>query len=115
MLANAVQRFANDLQTISDTIRTRTVGQIKGALQKKAFEEAGIVVQQQQPQPVQVRALIVLWELFSPFFKLTLRYLLSYSCTVDSEASIVDVYFRFNNQPRLITPKCRPNKTPVLH
>ena len=47
MLARAVQTFANDLHQISDAIKGRTVTQIKGALQKKAFDEAGIVIQHQ--------------------------------------------------------------------
>ena len=47
MLARAVQNFANDLQDVSDAIKSRTVTQIKGALQKKAFDEAGIVIQSQ--------------------------------------------------------------------
>ena len=47
MLARAVQTFATDLQSISDAIKGRTVTQIKGTLQKKAFDEAGIIVQQQ--------------------------------------------------------------------
>merc|ERR1719219_2983273 len=47
MLARAVQNFANDLQVVSDAIKSRTVTQIKGALQKKAFDEAGIVIQSQ--------------------------------------------------------------------
>lgn len=47
MLAQAVQTFANDLLMISDTIKGRAVTQIKGALQKKAFDEAGIAIQQQ--------------------------------------------------------------------
>ena len=47
MLARAVQTFANDLHQISDAIKGRTVTQIKGTLQKKAFDEAGIVIQQQ--------------------------------------------------------------------
>ena len=46
MLASAVQKFTNDLQIISENIKSRTVGQIKGALQKKAYNDAGIVVQQ---------------------------------------------------------------------
>ena len=48
MLSKAVSNFANDLQVISDAIKSRTVTQIKGTLQKKAFDEAGIVIQQQQ-------------------------------------------------------------------
>jgi len=52
-LAQAVQNFANDLELISDTIRSRTVSQIKGALQKKAYEAAGIEVQSQSHQIIQ--------------------------------------------------------------
>jgi hypothetical protein len=48
MLQTAVLKFTNDLQVISDTIKSRTVCQIKGALQKKAFDEAGIIIQPQQ-------------------------------------------------------------------
>ena len=51
-MARAVQNFANDLELISDTIRSRTVSQIKGALQKKAYEAAGIEVQSQPQQIV---------------------------------------------------------------
>ena len=64
MLHNAVRTFAEDLQTISETIKQRTVIQIKSALKKKvtdtsvetpylmfnpcdyqAYDEAGIQVQ----------------------------------------------------------------------
>jgi hypothetical protein len=34
-----------DLNTIAETIKQRTVQQIKAALQKKAFDDAGIAVQ----------------------------------------------------------------------
>lgn len=54
MLARAVQTFATDLQSISDAIKGRTVTQIKGTLQKKAFDEAGIIVQQQVQSASQV-------------------------------------------------------------
>ena len=47
-----MQNFANELELISDTIRSRTVSQIKGALQKKAYEAAGIEVQSQPQQIV---------------------------------------------------------------
>lgn len=46
MLANAVTTFANELNLISETIKGRTVHQIKGALQKKAYQDNGIVIQQ---------------------------------------------------------------------
>jgi len=45
MLHNAVRTFSEDLAVISETIKQRTVQQIKTALQKKAYEEAGIQVQ----------------------------------------------------------------------
>lgn len=55
MMHRAVNNFANELNAISDTIKQRTV-QIRAALQKKAFDEAGIQVQsintsQSQQQP----------------------------------------------------------------
>ena len=45
MLHRAVRNFSGDLLQISETIKERTVLQIKTALQKKAYEEAGIQVQ----------------------------------------------------------------------
>lgn len=56
MMHRAVNNFANELNVISDTIKQRTVHQIRAALQKKAFDEAGIQVQsintsQSQQQP----------------------------------------------------------------
>ncbi|XP_071742924.1 BPTF-associated chromatin complex component 1 isoform X2 [Lepeophtheirus salmonis] len=38
----AVNAFAEDLEKISKTIKLRTVQQIKGALKKKAYDEAGL-------------------------------------------------------------------------
>ena len=42
MLHRSVTNFANDLSDISERIKGRTVGQIKTALKKKAFEDAGM-------------------------------------------------------------------------
>nr|ACO10384.1 potential DNA-binding protein C17orf49 [Caligus rogercresseyi]ACO10465.1 potential DNA-binding protein C17orf49 [Caligus rogercresseyi]ACO10557.1 potential DNA-binding protein C17orf49 [Caligus rogercresseyi] len=42
MLQKAVSTFSNDLEKISRSIKERTVLQIKGALKKKAYEEAGL-------------------------------------------------------------------------
>merc|ERR1719481_1124602 len=39
MLHSAVNTFASQLQVISETIKQRTVKQIKTALAKKAYEE----------------------------------------------------------------------------
>ncbi|XP_023321857.1 chromatin complexes subunit BAP18 [Eurytemora carolleeae] len=44
MMHRAVRSFAENLNTISETIKQRTVHQIRAALQKKAFDEAGIAV-----------------------------------------------------------------------
>ncbi|KAF2345645.1 SANT/Myb domain [Trinorchestia longiramus] len=46
MLRSAVKRFGDDLNTISHRIKNRTVSQIRSALRKKAFEDAGITPQQ---------------------------------------------------------------------
>ncbi|CAL4061269.1 unnamed protein product, partial [Meganyctiphanes norvegica] len=56
MLRSAVRRFGDDLNIISQRIKSRTVNQIRTALKKKAFDDAGIspataaaaVMQQQQ-------------------------------------------------------------------
>jgi len=45
MMHQAVKTFSEQLSTISETIKQRTVLQIGSALQKKAFTEAGISVQ----------------------------------------------------------------------
>ncbi|XP_037076014.1 chromatin complexes subunit BAP18-like [Pollicipes pollicipes] len=45
MLHGAVRRFASDLQKISDTMKSRSVSQIRNALKKKAFDEAGMQAQ----------------------------------------------------------------------
>jgi len=45
MMHEAVRTFSEQLNTLSSTIKQRTVQQIRGALQKKAFDEAGISVQ----------------------------------------------------------------------
>ena len=46
MLHRAVHNFATDINAISETMKNKTVNQIKGALQKKAFDDAGIMLQQ---------------------------------------------------------------------
>ncbi|XP_076036497.1 BPTF-associated chromatin complex component 1 [Oratosquilla oratoria] len=42
MLRVAVRRFGDDLNVISQRIKSRTVSQIRTALKKKAFDDAGI-------------------------------------------------------------------------
>ncbi|XP_042879707.1 chromatin complexes subunit BAP18-like isoform X1 [Penaeus japonicus] len=42
MLRSSVRRFGDDLNVISQRIKSRTVTQIRTALKKKAFEDSGI-------------------------------------------------------------------------
>ncbi|KAG8306876.1 chromatin complexes subunit BAP18 [Homalodisca vitripennis] len=57
MLRQAVKKFGDDLNQISEHIKGRTVSQIRTTLKKKAFEDAGIPVRQltsvQAPQQQQ--------------------------------------------------------------
>ena len=46
MLHKAVHNFAADINAISETMKNKTVNQIKGALQKKAYAEAGMTIEQ---------------------------------------------------------------------
>ncbi|XP_055589156.1 chromatin complexes subunit BAP18-like isoform X1 [Uranotaenia lowii] len=48
MLRSAVTRFSEDLNKVSERIKGRTVSQIRQTLKKKAFEDAGIPLKQQQ-------------------------------------------------------------------
>ncbi|XP_031786842.1 chromatin complexes subunit BAP18 isoform X1 [Nasonia vitripennis] len=48
MLRHSVKTFSEDLNKISDHIKGRTVSQIRSTLKKKAFEEAGVPMRQQQ-------------------------------------------------------------------
>jgi len=48
LLHSAVSRFASDLQQISETMKARSVNQIRNALKKKAFDEAGLQSDQTQ-------------------------------------------------------------------
>nr|XP_022336756.1 chromatin complexes subunit BAP18-like isoform X1 [Crassostrea virginica] len=47
MLKNAVKRFGDDLDNISEIIKTRTISQIKTQMKRKAYEDAGL------PQPTE--------------------------------------------------------------
>ncbi|XP_066582737.1 chromatin complexes subunit BAP18 isoform X3 [Prorops nasuta] len=48
MLRHSVKTFSEDLNKISEHIKGRTVSQIRTTLKKKAFEEAGVPIRQQQ-------------------------------------------------------------------
>ncbi|XP_033207898.1 chromatin complexes subunit BAP18 isoform X1 [Belonocnema kinseyi] len=57
MLRHSVKTFSEDLNKISEHIKSRTVSQIRTTLKKKAFEEAGVPMRQQQIlQPQQQQA-----------------------------------------------------------
>lgn len=60
MLRQSVRVFSEELSRISEHIKSRTVSQIRTTLKKKAFEEAGMTVRQQQilPQPAQQTTLV---------------------------------------------------------
>ncbi|XP_020285008.1 chromatin complexes subunit BAP18 isoform X2 [Pseudomyrmex gracilis] len=54
MLRHSVRTFSEELNRISEQIKSRTVSQIRTTLKKKAFEEAGMSVRQQVlPQQTQ--------------------------------------------------------------
>uniref|UniRef100_A0A6P7HA15 Chromatin complexes subunit BAP18-like n=1 Tax=Diabrotica virgifera virgifera TaxID=50390 RepID=A0A6P7HA15_DIAVI len=57
MLRQVVKQFSDGLNQISDHIKRRTVSQIRTALKKKAFEDAGLPVRQvnQAVAPVQLQ------------------------------------------------------------
>ncbi|XP_022664727.1 chromatin complexes subunit BAP18-like isoform X1 [Varroa jacobsoni] len=42
MLRNAVKRFSEDLQKISENIKNRAISQIKNNMKRKAYESAGV-------------------------------------------------------------------------
>lgn len=42
MLRKAVQQFGNDLEKISEVIKTRTMSQVKHAIKRKVYSEAGL-------------------------------------------------------------------------
>jgi hypothetical protein len=42
MMLNSVKRFCTDLNTISETIKSRTIAQIRTQMKRKAYEEAGL-------------------------------------------------------------------------
>ncbi|CAH1986234.1 unnamed protein product [Acanthoscelides obtectus] len=46
MLRQVVKQFSDGLNQISDHIKRRTVSQIRTALKKKAFEDAGLPIRQ---------------------------------------------------------------------
>ncbi|XP_050293636.1 chromatin complexes subunit BAP18 [Anthonomus grandis grandis] len=50
MLRQVVKQFSDGLNQISEHIKRRTVSQIRTALKKKAFEDAGLPVRQPQSQ-----------------------------------------------------------------
>ncbi|KAL0105714.1 hypothetical protein PUN28_015881 [Cardiocondyla obscurior] len=59
MLRQSVRVFSEELSRISEHIKSRTVSQIRTTLKKKAFEEAGMTVRQQQILPQQSQQSVI--------------------------------------------------------
>ncbi|KAL3280707.1 hypothetical protein HHI36_003944 [Cryptolaemus montrouzieri] len=55
MLRQVVKQFSDGLNQISEHIKKRTVSQIRTALKKKAFEDAGLPVRQITSTPPQLQ------------------------------------------------------------
>jgi len=51
MLQSCIKQFGDDLNQISERIKTRTVSQIRTALKKKAYEDVGIPLPSAPPTP----------------------------------------------------------------
>ncbi|CAG9813925.1 unnamed protein product [Phaedon cochleariae] len=92
MLRQVVKQFSDGLNQISDHIKRRTVSQIRTALKKKAFEDAGLPVrpvnQVQQPQNVQQQTMIK--------SEVTLNMLNAAESEVDVEGLHEDVKLEFD-------------------
>ncbi|XP_034230995.1 chromatin complexes subunit BAP18 isoform X1 [Thrips palmi] len=54
MLRHAVLKFGEELSTICEHIKGKTVSQIKSTLKKKVFEDAGLQVRQIQATPTSI-------------------------------------------------------------
>lgn len=50
MLRNAVKRFGDDLNQVSEIMKNKTISQIRSQLRKKSFEESGLPVPQEPPK-----------------------------------------------------------------
>nr|XP_002120869.1 chromatin complexes subunit BAP18 isoform X4 [Ciona intestinalis] len=50
MLRQAVQKFGTDLNKISEVVKTRSLGQLKTAIKRKIYAEAGIPIIKKQQQ-----------------------------------------------------------------
>lgn len=49
MLKKAVSQFGTDLHKISEVVKTRSIGQLKNAIKRKIYEDAGVSVKSQPP------------------------------------------------------------------
>ncbi|XP_076813012.1 uncharacterized protein LOC143459670 [Clavelina lepadiformis] len=50
MLRSAVQSFGTDLNKISEVVKTRSIGQLKNAIKRKIYEDAGMPISKKQQQ-----------------------------------------------------------------
>lgn len=56
MLKKAVSQFGTDLHKISEVVKTRSIGQLKNAIKRKIYEDAGVAVKS-QPHAVKGRTI----------------------------------------------------------
>ncbi|XP_050514849.1 chromatin complexes subunit BAP18 isoform X1 [Diabrotica virgifera virgifera] len=107
MLRQVVKQFSDGLNQISDHIKRRTVSQIRTALKKKAFEDAGLPVRQvnQAVPPVQLQQ--------QPMIKseVTLNMLNAAESEVDVEGLHEDVKLEFDGGNDEVSSKGPNTKT----
>ncbi|XP_056644218.1 chromatin complexes subunit BAP18 isoform X1 [Diorhabda sublineata] len=112
MLRQVVKQFSDGLNQISDHIKRRTVSQIRTALKKKAFEDAGLPVRQvnQTLSSVQLQQNVNVQQ---PMIKseVTLNMLNAAESEVDVEGLNEDVKLEFDGGNEEVSSK-DPNVKP---
>ncbi|CAG9858503.1 unnamed protein product [Phyllotreta striolata] len=112
MLRQVVKQFSDGLNQISDHIKRRTVSQIRTALKKKAFEDAGLPVRSvNQTTPVST----LQQNLQTPMIKneVTLNMLNAAESEVDVEGLHEDVKLEFDGGNEDVPTK-DPSTKPAL-
>ncbi|CAH0557137.1 unnamed protein product [Brassicogethes aeneus] len=97
MLRQVVKQFSDGLNQISEHIKRRTVSQIRTALKKKAFEDAGLPVRQintvqQQAQTQNIQSQQIIKQ------EVTLNMLNAAESEVDVEGLHEDVKLEFDGE-----------------
>ncbi|EEB12196.1 conserved hypothetical protein [Pediculus humanus corporis] len=103
MLRLAVNRFAEDLRTISEHIKEKTVSQIRTTLKKKAFEDAGLPVQRPLIQSVQTVQQTATQPGLIGKSEVTLNMLNAPESEVDVEGLQEEVKLEFDGAPEEVT------------